>query len=139
MREMTGQRKLILAASGAVILGAFLPWWSILGFSVNGVQQGDGGITLVLALVAAVLALVANQKVMAVVGGLAGLGIAGVGLYHVIDTATTKVFGATIGMSLIGSGLWITAFGGIALVALAVYGIWVAQSERTTHQPAVSH
>jgi tellurite resistance protein TehA-like permease len=124
MKEMSGRNKLGLAAIAAVIVGAFLPWWSVLGFHVNGIQQGDGAITLALAAVAGALIVFArNTKITPVMGVLCGLGIAGVALYHVIDTSTQKLFGATIGMSLIGSGLWITLLAGIALVGIAAYGL----------------
>lgn len=124
MNEMSGRNKLGLAAIAAVVLGAFLPWWTVLGLQVNGVQQGDGAITLVLAGVAGALIVFARDtRITPVMGVLCGLGIAGVALYHVIDTSTTALFGETIGMSLIGSGLWITLIAGIALVGVAGYGL----------------
>jgi tellurite resistance protein TehA-like permease len=94
-----------------------------LGFGISGVDQGDGAITLILAAIAGgLIAFARDRKVAPVMGVLCGLGITGVALYHVIDTAQTKVFGASM-IGIIGAGLWITLVAGIVLTGAAGYGL----------------
>jgi hypothetical protein len=44
-------RKFMGGSALAVIIGAFLPWFSVFGFSVSGIH-GDGRLTLILAAIA---------------------------------------------------------------------------------------
>jgi hypothetical protein len=90
--EIDIERKAILAGAGAVVVGAFLPWVSVLGRSVLGIQA-DGVFTLVLAAIGGGGAYYFdwNKRAMlvaAVAGGLVTLislidltGFAAIGLY----------------------------------------------------------
>jgi hypothetical protein len=106
-----------------VFLSAFLPWVSLFGLSKRGVE-GDGVITLVLAVIGAVLLAVttgligsvrtpgrASQialLVLAVVVTLVGLldmnGVAAIGLYLTLLAGIAWVVGATWQLSISRSG-----------------------------------
>lgn len=99
----------------AVILGAFLPWVSILGISVRGID-GDGVITLVLALAGAVILVLTSgvvgasrrpgrtsQVVLLVLAAIVAL----IGLFDMNGAAAM--------------GLYLTLFGGIGWVVGAIW------------------
>ncbi len=109
-----------------VVLAAFLPWVSIFGISAIGVE-GDGVITLVLALAGAVvLALTtgavggtrtpggASQIVLVVLASLVAL----IGLLDMNGAAAL--------------GLYLTLFGGIAWVVGAVWQLSLTKQAKTS-------
>jgi hypothetical protein len=113
------QRQKIMAASMVVVaISAFLPWVSVLGISAIGIE-GDGVITLVLALIALGV-LVARSRVPnkvvrwtpLVAGGL----VAFVGLYDMNGAAAM--------------GLYLTMFAGIAWTAAAIWEIREQRSQQ---------
>lgn len=101
-----------------VAISAFLPWVSIFGISVSGIE-GDGAITLICALIGlGALALGSDllgsrlgRKAMLIISGIAGGITAFVGLYDMNGAAAI--------------GLYLTMFAGIAWV---VGVIWDARS-----------
>lgn len=99
-------RYLVIGSALVVALAAFLPWASFLRFSKTGID-GDGKVTLILAIVGAVLA----WRVWG--GWLAQLALAAVvvliGLYDLNDAG-----------NLAASGLYLTFVAGIAWVVGAV-------------------
>jgi hypothetical protein len=126
-------------AAVAIILGAFLPWASVLVFSVNG-TSGDGRITLVAGAVALVGVLVYLRtnvekmvsKILVKVGVPVALLVAlGTSLYdtiHVSTIAHTQVFGTTVGAS-VGAGLWLTLVASIVGIVAWVYERRFANSD----------
>lgn len=105
-----------------IALAAFLPWVSILGVSVLGIE-GDGVITLVLAVVGAVI--------LAVTTGLVGSARAP-GRTSQIALSVLAVLVALIGvLDMNGAaaiGLYLTLFGGIAWVVGAVWQLGLART-----------
>ncbi|MDN4479724.1 hypothetical protein [Demequina muriae] len=117
-------------AIAVVILGAFLPWFSILGVSVIGIE-GDGLITLALALAGAVIlvlttgvvgrerrpgrasqiALLVLAILVAFVGFYDTNGAAAMGLYLTLFAGIAWVVGAVWQLNLGGRGRYSRAFG----------------------------
>jgi|UniRef100_UPI00404AF761 hypothetical protein len=58
---MNKQRLVVVATAVLGGMGSFLPWISIMGISANGMQGGDGYITLVLFLPALIISLVGDR------------------------------------------------------------------------------
>lgn len=120
------QRVYALPSAGAalVAIGAFGPWATILGFSKAG-TDGDGVITLVLALAAAALVGLAIRRGRApsrVGVGVCAVLITAIAVMDVADVQDTDV-GSFLGGSIdvsVGWGLWLTLCGGIALLVAAV-------------------
>lgn len=99
--------KVALAGAAITAIGAFLPWYTVLGVSVMGVE-GDGLITLAIAILIGGLVLVRDwtARIM-LVSGIGGLIITFVGLYHLTNVS--------------GSGVYLTIVGGIViLVAVGI-------------------
>ena len=105
-----------------VALAAFLPWVSIFGLGVSGIE-GDGVITLVLA--------VAGGVVLAVTAGLFGEPKAA-GRKSQIALLVMSVLVALIGlMDMNGAaaiGLYLTLFGGVAWVVGAAWQLSVSKN-----------
>jgi len=57
---MNNQRKFLLGATAVGVLSVFLPWATILGFSVSGIN-GDGIVVLPLMATALILTIVGNR------------------------------------------------------------------------------
>jgi hypothetical protein len=121
-RSVLASRLTLIGAALAAIVGAFLPWVSVLGISVSGIN-GDGVITLTAGLVMLILGLaclsrhVAATIVLSVAGGLCSLIVLAVGVYdwnHVTSAGVTA-----------GSGLTLTALSGVA--GLVSCGLAVAR------------
>lgn len=114
--QQTSLPRLPFAAAGLVVIGAAGPWVTLGSFSKGGLD-GDGVITLFLALVAAgvlLLAHVRNRRSPAVVVGLCGLLALVIAIIDIADVQDAG-FGASVGW-----GLWLTLVGAIALLAAAV-------------------
>jgi hypothetical protein len=106
--RLTTPQKISAVAMLAIVVGAFLPWASVLGMSVSGIK-GDGVITLILALAGLVLlaltsALLRPERTQNKVAAIAGLGLAI--LVTLIGLNDTTNFAAI--------GIYLTLFGGIA-------------------------
>ena len=114
-----------------VALAAFLPWVSILGISVNGIE-GDGAITLVLAVVGAV--------VLALTTGLIGSPRTP-GRRSNLTLLVLAILVALIGvLDMNGAaaiGLYLTLFGGIAWVVGAIWqlGLVKRAGRPSAHDP----
>ncbi len=109
-----------------VALAAFLPWVSVLGFSVSGIS-GDGVVTLILALLgAASLATRTGLLDQVKIPQKAGL----------IASLVFAVLVALIGLldmnGAAAIGLYLTLFGGIAWVVGAALELSGAKQETTT-------
>ena len=59
-QTMSKQRKFILIAALAGVIGTFLPWVSLFGFSVNGLH-GEGVIVFLCFIVCGIIALMGDQ------------------------------------------------------------------------------
>ena len=109
---MNKQRLAILITGVLGALGSFLPWVSVLGMSVSGIN-GDGQLTLILMLPAIILSLVGDRK----------QNLTGAKLYSSIIPALLACAIAIWKISEIpmglGIGLIITAIAPIALTASA--------------------
>lgn len=113
---MRNQSALMIAGGGAALaVGSFLAWGTVLGISVNGIDGGDGWITLVGGAVVAAYGFLAYQgrstlpKWLAWAGLVVGLGVALLNFFDIQGTDGVSV----------GIGMWIMLLGGvIALVGL---------------------
>lgn len=127
----TEQRMWVLLAGGglASIVGALLPWAVVRsGFgqaSMAGIE-GDGQVTAVAGLVAALIAFAAwrgrsntGQAVLAVVAGVVILGVGG---WHTAGDGVASV--ASEGVD-VGAGLWLTLLAG----AVVVVSAWMLRTE----------
>lgn len=124
----TGQKALFAGAAIAAI-GALLPWVtiSVLGTtaSMNGIE-GDGVFTLVLALLAGGIGLVRWGRVAKTSVGVIGVLVLLVGFYYISDPLTGAEFTSSQSEQIArnaarpGIGLYMTAAGGLAILAGAV-------------------
>jgi hypothetical protein len=109
-----------------VVLGAFLPWVSIFGISKIGIE-GDGVITLVLA--------VAGAVILAMTTGLVGSARTP-GRTSQIALLVLAVLVALIGLldmnGAAAIGLYLTLFGGIAWVVGAVWQLSLTKKADTS-------
>lgn len=98
-----GQRqKIALAGAALTILGAFLPWATVLGQRVHGID-GDGSLTLLAGLLAgSIVALRPWTRRVRIASLLLGGLIAFMGLYYLTGTAA--------------SGVYVTLLGGLILM-----------------------
>ncbi|MCP5047662.1 MAG: hypothetical protein GY940_10855 [bacterium] len=124
---MSKQRMSMLIAAGIGVLAAFLPWATVLAFSVSGIS-GSGVITLALYAITAALMLLGDKN-SNLTGGkfttaliLSGLG-SFVGIYEMINISSklgASKAGAFLSQSIsIGIGLYLTILAGIAVIVLA--------------------
>jgi len=117
----------VLLVAGAALLGiisAFLPWASVLFFSVSG-MQGDGRFVLVFGLAGlAGLALVGRPKAFCIVETVLGLAVAVVGivdltrLEQIIHGGSSDGFDLS-GVASAGGGLYLAIFAGVAWAVAA--------------------
>lgn len=117
-----------------VALAAFLPWVSIFGIGVSGIQ-GDGVITLVLALVGGV--------VLALTTGVFGEQKVA-GKKSQISLLVLAVLVALIGLldmnGAAAIGLYLTLFGGVAWVVGAAWQFSAAKNDAgTAEEPSALH
>jgi hypothetical protein len=113
----TGQ-KVVFVGAAVTVVGAFLPWISVLGASKSGIDA-DGVFTLVFGLLAAGGTVVRWGKWAKV--GVAVLGVltAGIGLLYIADPlAGTEAASQFARMAVDpGLGLYVTALGGVGILA----------------------
>ena len=124
---------MILAGAAALVLGSMMPWMHVRGprvsdsASASGMNIGDGRITVLLAVLLAVLAAgiltgrmqrVGGTKVAAMgvlVAGAAAVAVTAVDIADVADRATR--LGVPAGaVTSVGSGLWLCFLGGLLAV-----------------------
>lgn len=96
--------KLTLAACAAAVIGSLLPWASAFGYRVYGVE-GDGLITLLLALAAAALTVMGRRWPPAVLG-------AAIAAIAVADVSRLVRFAD--------AGLYVTLLAGVGVAAFRV-------------------
>ena len=108
-----------------VILAAFLPWVSLFGISAIGIE-GDGAITLVLALAGAVILVVTT--------GLFGKTAKSPGKVSQIVLTVLAALTAFVGLfdmnGAAAIGLYLTLFGGIAWVVGAAWQLALSKKAR---------
>lgn len=129
--EDTGGKKTALAGAVVVAIGAFLPWLSveIFGTSVTKLGiEGDGSITLILAILVAILLLRSRLGswgrktwwTVVVLGGLTAL----LAIGYIVDPwlgVEQRPPEETREFVTIGAGLYLTALGGVMTVVGALY------------------
>jgi len=125
MNNMSKQRLAIMIAGAVGIIAIFLPWASVAGFSGNGMDGGDGWITLAGFAAAIGLCFVGDQSEVVdakfkwgIVA--AGAACAVVGLINLISVLSEPaVFGVSLSP---GIGLFLTLIAGVAVAALGFKG-----------------
>jgi hypothetical protein len=125
--HLTTPQRVSAVAILVVALGAFLPWVSIFGVSVRGIE-GDGVITLALAVVGGI--------VLALTTGLFGTQKVP-GKKSQISLLVLAILVALIGLmgmsGVAAIGLYLTLFGGIAWVVGAAWQL--SMSKQNANQP----
>ncbi len=109
-----------------VAVAAFLPWISLLGFSVRGIE-GDGVITVVLAL--------AGGIVLAMTSGLVGRAPSTGKVPHVVLLVLASLTALVGIIDMNGAaviGLYLTLLGGVAWVVGAVWQLSLGTSTGTS-------
>lgn len=114
----------VIAGAGLVILGSVLPWASVAFVgSVHG-TDGDGVITLVCAVIAALLALPAalGKRLNWLLGIAAFFGLlsAGIGAY---DLSNISALASDESLVSVGPGLPIIIVGGLVVVGASIFGL----------------
>jgi hypothetical protein len=114
------------AAAAVVIVGSLGPWAKVAQFSAGG-MDGDGVITLVSAIVAAVAILIASASRTRPALGSDWIAAAAatvamfVAVYDSIEIpGTFDLLGNEVGTRTAGWGIWVTLIGSIVLAAVAV-------------------
>lgn len=121
---MTAHRKLAAAGIAAVAVGAFLPWVSVFGVTKLGVE-GDGAITLALAVAGMILLFFVHRRWATVVEWACAV------IVTLIAFADMNGF-ATV-------GLYVTLFGGLTWIAGMVWGASVARTKASAAQVRAPH
>lgn len=123
-----------LIASAVIIFGTLMPWVTVLAFSANGTQTGDGKLVLVLGVLAAVT-IAASWRLPWTLWAAALVGVASLAasLYDTIHVSMqhTKVFGDRISASP-GAGLWLDLIASAVLVGALVVHYRARHSEPIT-------
>lgn len=116
MSKLSQPQRVAAVSMIVVAVSAFLPWVSVLGLSVSGIN-GDGQLTLI-ASVAGLVVLAAHtgvistrisRRVMLIVSGIGAALAAAVGLYDMNGYAAI--------------GLYLTLFGGLAWVVAVIWDV----------------
>lgn len=113
---------LLLTGAAAVVVGAFLPWVTWGSFSKAG-TEGDGSITLVLAVATAALGtfgLMKASRKMTIGAIVAAALVVLIAVIDMVDVGSEVVFGVTFE---IGIGLYMTLVGGIGALVGAALGL----------------
>lgn len=116
LTRLTLPQRISLGAAAVVALSAFLPWASVLGISISGIN-GDGVITLVLALAGAGLLLFTAGAIgsTAKTGGKA----ANIGL--IVIAGLISLIGLIDLSSFTAIGLYLTLLAGLTWTGCAVW------------------
>ncbi|CAN5426901.1 hypothetical protein BH11ACT8_BH11ACT8_01770 [soil metagenome] len=118
LTRLSVPQRVSIGAMVVVAISAFLPWVSLFGYSVNGIE-GDGVITLVLSL-AGVAVLLATSGVIGATATTAGK----VSQISLIVLAVLVTLVAIIDMNGAAAiGLYLTLFAGLAWTVGAVWAL----------------
>ncbi len=101
-------RRFLFIVGGAVAVGSFLPWASVLGISVSGIE-GDGVVTLVLAVVGVIFTAVMRPKRLRFAKG----------VHATLGVLVVIVAGYHIG-GFAAIGVYLTFLAGLAWVGVAL-------------------
>jgi hypothetical protein len=112
---------LMAAAGGLIAIAAMMPWASFGPFTVAG-TSGDGGITLVLGLLAAAGG-VSRGLAQRPSGRQLAIAVTDLVLGCVVTLIGIADAGDVSGVATVGSGLILTILGGMGLVGAAVFGV----------------
>ena len=128
--DLTTAEQVGIGGGVLAVIGAFLPWASFMGMSVNGLD-GDGAITLILGAAAGAVILLREWEQVDQIGvGVLGLLTLGIGYMDYSDIDSLASGSQTSGLSLSispGIGLYLTILGGILMLAAAALGYRDAQ------------
>ncbi len=115
MTEFSNGRKAALGGAGLAVVGVFLPWATVLGISVSGIDTPDGQVTLGILVVVGLVAVFGNwgrwSRLAVAIGALWCIGVA---LLYVSDPALGTAFGQVVSP---GIGLYVTGIGGGVVLA----------------------
>jgi peptidoglycan/LPS O-acetylase OafA/YrhL len=122
---MKNQSALMITGGGAALaIGSFLAWGTVFGISINGIDGGDGWMTLFGGAVVAVYGFMAYQgksslpKWLPWAGLVVGLGVALINFFDILGTD-----GVSIGI-----GMYLMLAGG----AVAIYGLLQKSENQAT-------
>ena len=112
-------------ASIVVVIAAFLPWATLFGLSVSGINAdatGDGIITLILGVVAlsGIVVSAYGRRWAAILAAILGAAVTAVGIYDWVEIRDATSLS-------VGVGVYLTTFAGIVLV---LAGAWAYVSAR---------
>ena len=112
-------------ASIVVVIAAFLPWATLFGLSVSGINAdatGDGIITLILGVVAlsGIVVSAYGRRWAAILAAILGAAVTAVGIYDWVEISDATLLS-------VGVGVYLTTFAGIVLV---LAGAWAYVSAR---------
>lgn len=110
----------VVGSAVLLVIAAFLPWASLFGITVNG-TDGDGGITIFLALVAGIMGVLAalqGKRWAAITAIVFGVLSFLVGLLNILDVSGTDIADTSIGI-----GLWLTALAGLLIIVFGVLSL----------------
>lgn len=116
-----------LAGAALLAIGAFLPWGKIMGIIEAKGIDGDGKITLGIGIIAIILLLIKKAPLwISLILGVVALAIGGYDFYAM--TTVDKELGlelaelAELAKVTVGSGLYLTVLGGLALTVGPIVG-----------------
>ena len=136
---------LLLGGTAVVAVGSLLPWAIVsAGFMTvsKAGTDGDGVVTLLLALVVGGLALFSWKaglsRRMVITSLVVGLIVLAIGVYDTVDVATTVNETEFVEVrASVGIGLWLTLLGSIAMVAGAIWELRSPERSDTSDLPAL--
>lgn len=119
---MPGTRHpLVLAAlvlALLVVIGAFLPWASVLDIVDKNGIEGDGVLTLILAIIGAGALLLGRGRLWGLITMLIAASL--IALIGFVDLADVGRVADQLGVVETGAGLWLTALAGVAWTGLSI-------------------
>lgn len=127
LTKLTVPQRVSIGAMAVVVIGAFLPWVSLFGFSVRG-TDGDGVITLLVALVGVVVLLVTSG----VVGASAKQPGRVSQIALIVLAAVVSLIGVIDMNGAAAIGLYLTLLAGLTWLAAA---IWQMATSNQTASP----
>jgi len=129
MEKPTGKEWVFLGALAAIIIGIFLPWVSVLGFSVNFIGMSASAEATWVAWVLLLLAATAiglffwkkmASAIVAIVSSILVLGLIAIGVAqgaHILDLGT---FGSINIVDLLSIGAYLTLIGYVVALIMAI-------------------
>lgn len=100
-----------LMAALFVFIGIMLPWASVFGISVDGIDSNDGKLMLVLVVALVIAAILASKSSRAsmILGVISSALVLIEAVYQISHVSGERVMGSDLS---VGSGLYLMAFGG---------------------------